>query len=141
MVANQTGETHKKPELPTLGIKKGIKMDVRTDKDSDAVTVISALLLCLIKSYFDIWNSASRASLTSLKKSTSCSRFPRHKLGVTNRIGLRSGVPEGRRGRRTCLARKLIINKRRLKKVSNILLELEIRLFAWLAKVTPVMVI
>ncbi len=31
-----------------MGIKKGIKMDVRTDKDSDAATVISALLLCLI---------------------------------------------------------------------------------------------
>ncbi len=50
-------------------------MDVRTDRESDAVTVISALLLCLIKSYFDIWNSASRASLTTLKKSTSCSCF------------------------------------------------------------------
>ncbi len=48
-------------------------MDVRADRDSDAVTVISALLLWLIKSYFDIWNSASRASLTTLKKSTPCS--------------------------------------------------------------------
>ncbi len=43
-------------------------MDVRTVRDSDAATVISALLLCLIKSYFDIWNSASRASLTSSKE-------------------------------------------------------------------------
>ncbi len=51
-------------------------MDVRTDRESDAVaavTVISALLLWLIKSYFDIWNSASRASLTKLKESISCS--------------------------------------------------------------------
>ncbi len=52
-------------------------MDVRTVRDSDAATVISALLLCLIKSYFDIWNSASRASLTSSKRSTFYSRFPR----------------------------------------------------------------
>ncbi len=53
-------------------------MDVRTVRDSDAATVISALLLCLIKSYFDIWNSAFRASLTSSKRSTFYSRFPRH---------------------------------------------------------------
>ncbi len=43
-------------------------------RESDAVTVISALLLWLIKSYFDICNSASRASLTKLKESISCSR-------------------------------------------------------------------
>ncbi len=48
-------------------------MDERTDRDSDAVPVISALLLWLIKSYFDFWNSASRASLTTLKKSIPCS--------------------------------------------------------------------
>ncbi len=51
-------------------------MDVQTDRESDAVaavTVISALLLWLIKSYFDIWNFASRASLTKLKESISCS--------------------------------------------------------------------
>ncbi len=48
-------------------------MDVRTNRESDVVTVISALLRWLIKSYFDIWNSASRASLTKLKESISCS--------------------------------------------------------------------
>ncbi len=48
-------------------------MDVRADRESDVVTVISALLLWLIKSYFDIWNSASRASLTTLKESIPCS--------------------------------------------------------------------
>ncbi len=51
-------------------------MDVQTDRESDAVaavTVISALLLWLIKSYFDIWNFASRALLTKLKESISCS--------------------------------------------------------------------
>ncbi len=49
--------------------KMGIKWMPRRTETSDAVTVISALLLCLIKSYFDIWNSASRATLTTLKKS------------------------------------------------------------------------
>ncbi len=73
-------------------------MDVWTVRELDVATVISALLLCLIKSYFDIWNSAFRASLTSSKRSTFYSRFPRHKLGVTNRIGLRTGVPGSRRG-------------------------------------------
>ncbi len=33
------------------------------DGDLDVVNIFSALLLCTIKSYFDIWNSASRASL------------------------------------------------------------------------------
>ncbi len=47
-------------------------MAIRTDRESDVVTVISALLLWLIKSYFDIWNSSSRASLTKLKESISC---------------------------------------------------------------------
>ncbi len=48
-------------------------MNVRADRKSDAVPVISALLLWLIKSYFDFWNSASRASLTTLKESILCS--------------------------------------------------------------------
>ncbi len=39
------------------------------------------------------------------------------------------------------LARKLIKQRRLNKKVSNILLELEIRLFAWWARVAPVVVI
>ncbi len=56
-------------------------MDVRTDRESDAVAVVTISPLCywLIKSYFDIWNSASRASLTKMKESISCS------LGHDNR--------------------------------------------------------
>ncbi len=59
-------------------------MDVQTDRESDAVTVISALLLWFIKSYFDIWNSASRASLTKWKESISCSNGPRQHTQVQN---------------------------------------------------------
>ncbi len=40
------------------------------DGDLDVVNIFSALLLCTIKSYFDIWNSASRASL---RKNIACS--------------------------------------------------------------------
>ncbi len=37
------------------------------DGDLDVVNIFSALLLCTIKSYFDIWNSAS------LRKNIACS--------------------------------------------------------------------
>ncbi len=45
-------------------------MDERTDRDSDAVVAETVSRLCywLIKSNFDIWNSASRASLTKMKE-------------------------------------------------------------------------
>ncbi len=48
-------------------------MDERTDRDSDAVAAETVSRLCywLIKSNFDIWNSASQASLTKMKKSMS----------------------------------------------------------------------
>ncbi len=48
-------------------------MDEWTDRDSDAVAAetISRLCYWLIKSNFDIWNSASRASLTKMKESIS----------------------------------------------------------------------
>ncbi len=48
-------------------------MDERTDRDSDAVAAATVSRLCywLIKSNFDIWNSASRASLTKMKESIS----------------------------------------------------------------------
>ncbi len=62
-LANQTGITNKKPELPILG---NLNRNGCPDRQSlDAVTVISALLLYLIKSYFDIWNS-SQASLKKI---------------------------------------------------------------------------
>ncbi len=50
-------------------------MDERTDRESDAVAAVTVSRLCywLVKSYFDIWNSASRASLTKMKESISCS--------------------------------------------------------------------
>ncbi len=50
-------------------------MYVQTDRESDAVAAVTVSRLCywLIKSYFDIWNSASRASLTKMKESISCS--------------------------------------------------------------------
>ncbi len=52
-------------------------MDEQTDRDSDAVAAETVSRLCywLIKSNFDIWNSASRASLTKMKESIS------HSLG------------------------------------------------------------
>ncbi len=88
-------------------------MDVQTDRESDAVAAVtvSRLSYWLIKSYFDIWNSASRASLTKWKESISCSSGPRHKLGDPDGTGLRSRVPENHRGQRAWLARKLIKNK------------------------------
>ncbi len=48
-------------------------MDERTDRDSDAVAAETVSRLCywLIKSNFDIWNSASQASLTKMKESIS----------------------------------------------------------------------
>ncbi len=57
-------------------------MDVRADRESDAVAAVTVSRLCywLIKSYFDIWNSASRASLTKWKESISCPNGPRHLL-------------------------------------------------------------
>ncbi len=64
------------------------------------MTVISALLLWLIKSYFDIWNSASRASLTKLKESISCSNGPRQCVdgiqceGYVGEYRLLSGVQQ-----------------------------------------------
>ncbi len=50
-------------------------MNVQTDRESDAVAAVTVSRLCywLIKSNFDIWNSASRASLTKMKESISCS--------------------------------------------------------------------
>ncbi len=50
-------------------------MDERTDRDSDAVAAETVSRLCywLIKSNFDIWNSASRASLTKMKEFIPCS--------------------------------------------------------------------
>ncbi len=73
-------------------------MDVRTVRDSDAATVISALLLCLIKSYFDIWNSASRASLTSSKEINfllSISTTVAVNEEVSYRSQVQYGVPQG----------------------------------------------
>ncbi len=50
-------------------------MDERTDRDSDAVAAATHRpyldLLLVNKSNFDIWNSASRASLTKMKESIS----------------------------------------------------------------------
>ncbi len=45
-------------------------MDERTDRDSDAVVAETVSRLCywLIKSNYDIWNSASRVSLTKMKE-------------------------------------------------------------------------
>ncbi len=50
-------------------------MDEWTDRDSDAVAAETVSRFCdwLIKSNFDIWNAASRASLTKMKESISCS--------------------------------------------------------------------
>ncbi len=50
-------------------------MDERTVRDVDAVAAetISRLCYWLIKSNFDIWDSASRASFTKIKESISCS--------------------------------------------------------------------
>ncbi len=50
-------------------------MNVQADRESDAVAAVAVSRLCywLIRSNFDIWNSASRASLSKMKESISCS--------------------------------------------------------------------
>ncbi len=63
-------------------------MDERTDRDSDAVAAVTVSRLCywLIKSNFNIWNSASRASLTKMKESMSCSLG--HNINLAPHMGL-----------------------------------------------------
>ncbi len=58
-MANQIRHSHLKTGTTNYGKKEIYKMDVRTDRELDAAALISALLLWSIKSYFDIWNSAS----------------------------------------------------------------------------------
>ncbi len=63
-------------------------MDERTYRESDAVAAGTVSRLCywLIKSNFDIWNSASRASLTKMKESIYCSLG--HDINLAPQMGL-----------------------------------------------------